>query len=248
MNQLTRRAFLRLCGTSSIGLALAACGVTPSAVPLPTITSFPTTIATPTNTSLPRDIAMPTPIPLEKLDIAKNYDTINKTAILFLQDFGPAFTNTPKGHIETDIAGAAIISGLMLLRASRIDLTKYKPGTVLLSDIHDAQDQVFRFMMNAAYSMGLEYKDGWATPIPDDHKPLIDPLELTRKLESPFYEACSQTGIGKDYYPYVAALTAMKLVAAGKQTNILDLNIGKGIAAIYVAMGSKLVPDPLSAK
>jgi hypothetical protein len=48
MTQLTRRDFLRLCGTSSIGLALAACGVTPT----PTVTPAPTNTALPTSTAL----------------------------------------------------------------------------------------------------------------------------------------------------------------------------------------------------
>jgi len=47
--QVTRRNFLRLCGTSSIGLALAACGVTPT----PTATPVSTNMALPTSTALP---------------------------------------------------------------------------------------------------------------------------------------------------------------------------------------------------
>ncbi len=56
---LTRRDFLRLCGTSSLGLALAACGVapTPIATPAPTNTalpsSTPTLLPTATLTNMP---------------------------------------------------------------------------------------------------------------------------------------------------------------------------------------------------
>lgn len=66
MKNLTRRDFIRLCGTSSIGLALAACGVspTPTATPAPTNTTLPTSTplptATLTNTPAPTSTAVAT--------------------------------------------------------------------------------------------------------------------------------------------------------------------------------------------
>jgi endo-1,4-beta-xylanase len=56
INQLTRRDFLRLCGASSIGLALAACGVAPTPTSTPTLTPTPV----PTNTPLPTNTQLPT--------------------------------------------------------------------------------------------------------------------------------------------------------------------------------------------
>ena len=55
MPQLTRRDFLRLCGTSSVGLALAACGVAPT----PTAAPAPTSTVAPTNTLFPTAITKP---------------------------------------------------------------------------------------------------------------------------------------------------------------------------------------------
>ena len=68
MTRLTRRDFLRLCGTSSIGLALAACAITPTptatptptSTPAPTNTALPTATPTLTNTSLPTRTATAT--------------------------------------------------------------------------------------------------------------------------------------------------------------------------------------------
>jgi hypothetical protein len=177
-------------------------------------------------------------------DITKHYATVNVAANVFLNCLGPSFTDTPNGHIETDIAGASSIAGLMLLRATGIDLMKYEPGTVILTDVHEAQAELLRFIRNVAYSMGLEFKTGWDMPVPKEHKPLFSTLQLMHKLERPFYEACSQTGVPKDCYPYVAALAAMKLVAAGEQMNLLDANIGKGLALYYIVAGSKTVPYP----
>ena len=70
MTFLTRRNFLRLCGTSSISLALAACGISstvtpvPTPIPLPTATvlpfSTPTLIITPTATARSTNTLTPT--------------------------------------------------------------------------------------------------------------------------------------------------------------------------------------------
>jgi endo-1,4-beta-xylanase len=77
INQLTRRDFLKLCGASSFGLALAACGVAPTPTstptltptlaptntPLPTITQSPTATVTLTQTPAPTNTATPTETP-----------------------------------------------------------------------------------------------------------------------------------------------------------------------------------------
>lgn len=117
---------------------------------------------------------------MAELDIPKHYAQINEAAGQFLNNFGPAFTNTPQGHIETDIAGAASIAGLSLLRAMPIDLSRYEPGVVILSEIHEAQNDLLHFMMNVAYSMGLPPQSGWEGPVPKAHDPLMDTLQIGR--------------------------------------------------------------------
>jgi hypothetical protein len=181
----------------------------------------------------------------EKDEIASNYPRIHQTANSFIKVFGSTFTGTPNGHIETDIAGASAISGLMLLRALPVDLAQHKPGTIILSEIHEAQDKLFHFLTNVAFSMGINPKSGWNNKILTEHQPLFGVLELTQKLEPPFYKACTETGISKEFYQYVAGLTAMKLVATGSQMRILDADIGKSITSFYVVAGAKTVPYPL---
>lgn len=67
MKNLTRRGFLRWCGISSVGFALAACGVTPTptSTPVPTNTALPTNTPTLTltNTPVPTSTATSTPTP-----------------------------------------------------------------------------------------------------------------------------------------------------------------------------------------
>lgn len=185
---------------------------------------------------------------MAELDIPKHYAQINEAATRFLGNFGPAFTQTPEGHIETDIAGAASIAGLTLLRALPIDLSRFEPGVAILYETHDAHDDLLHFMENAAYSMGLPPQGGWDGPVPEAHEPLLDVRQLTQRLEPSFLAVCQKTALAKDYYPHIAALAAMKLVAAGHKTNLLDAEIGKALAYYYVVIGSKMVPYPVKTR
>jgi len=181
---------------------------------------------------------------MDQLDIPGHYDTINKAANLFLHNFGPGFTQTAEGHIQTDIAGAASVAGTVLLRSTVPDLARYEPGAVLLSEIHDREEHIGRFMSNVIYSMNLEPRGGWTMPIPDEHQPMLSILEMTHRLENPLYHACSEAGLHADFYSHAAALTAIKLVAAGVATDRLALDTGKALAAYHLAGGCRTVPYP----
>jgi hypothetical protein len=64
-DMITRRDFIKLCGSSSIGLILAACGVTlaPTETPAPTNTALPTSMVLPTSTPPPTATATLTNTP-----------------------------------------------------------------------------------------------------------------------------------------------------------------------------------------
>jgi hypothetical protein len=176
--------------------------------------------------------------------ISTAFSAINGWPISF-ENFGPAFTGTI-GHMETNIKSS--VAGLMLLRATVHDLDRYAPGTVILSEVHTPQADLLNFVRSWAFSTGLEHDKGWMTLIRDQHRPLLSTLEMTRKLEQPLYDACAHTGIPREYYPHVAAVSAMKLVAAGVRLSYLTLDVGKGIVSYYIVAGSKTVPYPLPAR
>jgi hypothetical protein len=169
----------------------------------------------------------------------------DKASQSFLQYFGPKFTNTPKGHIQTDIAGASAIAGLMLLRKTTPNMDDIKPGSVMISDVYDGQNYFQKFMMVGAKNAGLEIEHKWKEP-PPEHNPLLETEELTRKLEPLFYKVCKQQNVPEKHYPYVACLAAVKLIDAGEEMNILDPKVGMDIALYYLVAGSKTVPYPLN--
>jgi hypothetical protein len=175
--------------------------------------------------------------------IQSNSAKLDKASNCFLQCFGPEFTGTIEGHIITDIAGASAIAGLMVLRSTGIDLGKHEPGNIILGEeINQKQEPVFRYITAIGYNMGVDQNAGNNKEAIDENKPVFDTIMLTQKLEKPFYEACKKSGIQKLYYPIVAALTAMKLVGAGKDMGLLDAGIGTSIAMFYVVAGSKTIP------
>ncbi len=116
------------------------------------------------------------------IDISKNYGAINEAANEFLQSFGPPLTKTTSVHIQTDIAGAGSVAGLMLLRAQVPDLGAMKPGDVVISDVYQGQGDLLDFMARVASNMGLESQGDWDTPISKENEPLISTLELTHML------------------------------------------------------------------
>jgi len=175
--------------------------------------------------------------------IQENNAKLDQASSYFLSNLGPAFTGTKEGHIVTDIAGASAIAGLMALRSTAMDLSGYEPGNVVLGEeINQKQDPVLRYISAISQNMGIDPNKAYDSEAVDENKPLFDTIELTHKLEQPFYESCRKADIPKLYYPIVAALTAMKLVGAGKELKLLDPNIGTSIAMHYVVAGSKTVP------
>ena len=172
----------------------------------------------------------------EQLDAASNH---------FLQCFGPAFTETTDGHIATDIAGASAIAGLMILRSTGIGLAKREPGNVILGEeINQKQKPVLGYITAIASNMGVSPDSAFDIDNLGQNKPFFDTLVLTSKLEQSFCQACERAKLPQLYYPIAAALTAMKLVGAGKDMGILDPITGKNIAIYYTVAGSKTVPQP----
>ena len=183
---------------------------------------------------------------LSENEINQRWGVFNAISQKTLGLLGPQFTDTPQGHIQTDIAAAGSLAGLIALQEVVGNLEELiqetGPGNMLLSEVHEGQGLVFQFMTIFAASNGLDPKEGWGDPIPEEHNPLISCEEMTQKLAPDFYRFCEEEKLDRDYWKICAGLVAMKLVLAGKSTGLLDPEIGKAIAAYYVVAGSKTIP------
>lgn len=175
---------------------------------------------------------------MPSFSIQEDYSAINASANAFLQKL-------PGTHIDTDIAGAASVAGLMVLRASGVDLSGFEPGGIVLVEwVNESGIELSNFMVQVAENMGLDPRTGWTDPLPPEHQPRMSVVELTGAMEAPFYTACQETESRPEWYPYIAALAAMKLVAAGATMDLLDAEIGKALAMTFLVAGSKTVPHP----
>ncbi len=182
-------------------------------------------------------------------DLKEKFDLIHAAANLFLHNFGPQFTKTPEGHIETDIIGASSIAGTLILRETVKDLDKYTPGTAILSEVYDDQNEVLKFVTGVALTFGvnlMEHKKKKHNfeKIIDSHQPLITPLEMTRILEPKLVKACNDNNLSTDYGAFVAGLTAGKLIGVAIEYGMLDSNVSNELLTYYVIAGSKTVPYP----
>lgn len=187
------------------------------------------------------------PVPeISPQEINSRWDELTAVSGKTLMLLGPRFTQTPEGHIQTDIAAASSLAGLIVLQETVANLpeliSQTEPGSVLLSEVHQGQKDVFLFMSAFAGSNGLDPHQGWGEAVPDDHQPLLSCQEMTRRIAPDFYRFCEEEKLDKLYWKIAAAMTSLKLVFAGLQTSLLDPQVGKAIAAYYVVAGSKTVP------
>jgi hypothetical protein len=181
---------------------------------------------------------------MEHADIERNYTAISAAANDLLALLGPEFSGRPEGHVETDIAAAASLAGLSILRGKGFDLREFTPGSVLLSDLDAEMNEIWDFMMAAARNMGLEPRQGWDLEIPEANKPLFTIPAMTQRTETGFLAVCSRHHLNQEFFPYVGTLAALKLVYAADKMGILDQSIGKALTGFHVMAGSKTVPFP----
>jgi len=180
---------------------------------------------------------------MPEVQIAANYPAMNVVAGDFLKAcLGPQFTSTPNGHIQTDIAAACSLSGVMILQETVPDLSGVEPGIVILSEIHSRQEDIFDFMTNVVISDGRRTPSGVWDNFTAINDPMFSCEEMTRRLAPRFYELCGL--FARPYHKYIAALAGMKLVLAGDSRGLLDFDVGQGLAAYYVVAGSKTAPYP----
>jgi hypothetical protein len=181
-------------------------------------------------------------------EINQRWTPLNEISQMTMGLLGSNFTDTPHGHIQTDIAASSSLAGLILLQETVENLEEsiqaMGPGNVLLSEVHEGQSLVFDFMAIFASSNGLDPNTGWGEEIPKEDQPLLSCEEMTNQLATPFYSFCAEVNLDRDYWKIAAGMIAMKIVLVGMNTGLLDPEIGKAIAGYYVVAGSKTIPYP----
>lgn len=184
---------------------------------------------------------------LSQDEIASRWPKLESVSKTLLPYLGPGFTATPAGHIQTDLAATGSLSGLMILQETVPNLKEIAngpagPGNALLSEVYEGQDDVMRFLAGMAYGNDLKWPED--VTVSREHKPLMECEEMTLKLTPPFYAACREEKLEKEYYKLAAALTGFCLVLGGNNHKLLAADIGFNILTYYVVAGSKTIPYP----
>jgi hypothetical protein len=147
-------------------------------------------------------------------------------------------------HLETAVSGLGATAGLYLLRAANLPINSLTPGEVVLSDaVNESGPELIGFASGAASLFGLPHDVGWDTPIPSDHEPLKQVIELTQSFEPRLNLIFSSEDVPDDLKARFCVMTAMDMIKQGEQ--ILSSGVGKAILLRSIVAGSKTVPHPL---
>jgi hypothetical protein len=175
-------------------------------------------------------------------DIQAAWPAISDASSAFMKEFGPAFTGTERGHIATDIAGAAAIAGRIVLEESGTDLGMRQSGLVLLWDSQDREQAIVRFMRASGALIGLDREFTLAASIPQEHESLLETNEMTNRLRGPLLAACDEYGLDPRFRPFVAAWASMRLLAAASQLSLMPEPVGRMVAVLGIMRGARTVP------
>jgi hypothetical protein len=179
-------------------------------------------------------------------EIDQRWKSLQTISSDLLQQLGPKFTSTNAGHIQTDIYAAGSLAGLMILQEVGVNLPEViataKPGNVVLADVYEGQNDIFRFLSGMFLGNGVLPKLKVDNKVIETNKPMFECEEMTKRLSSQFYESCERERIEHKYYKFAAALTGFKLVMAGKSMKILNTTIGQNLLLYSVVAGSKTIP------
>jgi hypothetical protein len=179
-------------------------------------------------------------------EIDQRWKTLQTISGDLLHQLGPQFTSTKTGHIVTDISAAGSLAGLMILQEVVVNLPEtiatVKPGNVLLAEVYEGQNDIFRFLTGMFLGNRVVPKLKFDNKVIEINKPMFECEEMTKRLSAPFYESCEKERIEHKYYKFAAALTGFKLVMAGISMKILESGIGQDVLRYYVVAGSKTIP------
>ena len=180
------------------------------------------------------ELEQTTSTPLRSVDSCRQSDAVFDRAA---RDFLGLLSNT---NLKNDLAMAAGMAGLKLLRDTRVDLSKHAPGHIVLNAVSEAALQKMqRFVFTWAWKNNLTPGHFKEVNIPEDAREYIPAIS---KLETSFDSICQQHGIRVDQYPYVAATAALRLAVAGENLGLLEAGLGQTMTLYHMTVASKTIP------
>jgi hypothetical protein len=165
--------------------------------------------------------------------IQEIYPALNRVA----GDFLRLLSDT---DFKGDLTLAAEMAGLKMLRNSGADLGRRTPGHILLSAIpEEAYRQMERFLHSWCLVNAIPvetFRDVQLPPEDMEYAPQVV------RLEPAFDSACRVHAVPPEDAAYAAALAALKLVAAGRNLQLMDSRVAQYMTYYHIIAASKTVP------
>lgn len=168
------------------------------------------------------------------ISIQEDYALIHKVVLKFLGMLSGK-------NYQADIVITAELAGLLLLRATKTDLSKFSPGTPLLGAV---ADETYRTMNQYIFEWsacnGLEaMKTVGEIEISEEFKG-YHPEVVTG--EADFLKLCRENSIQEEHFPYVAVTTALMIASFAQDRGIQRGRVSVSTILYHVIVGSKTVP------
>jgi hypothetical protein len=153
--------------------------------------------------------------------------------------------NLSRTGVLKDIALAAELAGLMLLRQANPKIPDLPPGTKVVGMTDpELLKPMNLFMASNAYHLGITQKDVESVSLPIEAVAYCADLG---QYEPRFREICRSHDIRPQHLPFVAAFSAVKFVGGGAQIGIIDKKLGFALALYHLGAGCNTVPYPAEA-
>jgi hypothetical protein len=167
------------------------------------------------------------------VEIKKHYSVIDSNANTCLSFFGKNLTGLIEGHFETDIAGSALITNKIIIHNIQTLFKSITQNRNIIDLVKQQQKELLSFIINCFFSMGIDHKGNWNNPIPEKNLPLLSNEILTIKLLPQYLAVCNTSKLHSEYFPYISALSMVKIISIGIRENRIDLNTTKSIIYRY---------------
>lgn len=181
----------------------------------------------------------------ESFDLHSHTAVVERLATLIIE----TLHNERGVHAETAIATSATLVGECVLRAHIANLTDLPPrSTIINEDVNrslfegEQKFTVSDVFINALFSQGLSVStESWAENIPDQHRLIMDPLEVLARIRPKIEDFFASAEIFEMLErAYVAASVTAFIVAQTRK--VLDPAIGKTLALDAILRGAKTTP------
>lgn len=144
-------------------------------------------------------------------------------------------------HVETLVGALSAVCGELLLRACKIDFSKFPPGGVILSDqLADSAPRLLGYLEQLLGQMEIDPGEDWSGLIPVGHQPSQEPLTLAKMLRADFNRLQKKYKMDESTAAHAACMAMAIVIRDTRQ--IVPPKASVAVACNYLMRAAKSVP------